>query len=530
MNSLLSTFVGNGERGTLFVNYRIDECLVFIDTSIQLETKFQPSIDFDFNRVCFGDSTLIVNQSIFNRDSAGFSLVIEGLESFNESQETFLTLLPNNPDSRQVIVDIDESGCSDRDTFSINNLISPTAEFNIDPVCENDFLAIDNLSSNTSLNSEFLVTVDGIESLFALDSEFILMDTLPDGNYPLNIIVDNQNGCTDTLETNVVIDSVTYVSFDNLESSYCTGDRSEILIASTVGGDFEGPFVEEIGNGEVIFNPTSTGTNIPVSYTFINDLSCTDTSIQFVDTIFASPMIELSGLDPAYCAMDDVSVLGINQLIADNSTFEVLRDGIFIDMQTTLMYEFDPVLPGVYDFRNIYESVDGCRDTLISTTLVNPLPMVTLDTVAVIEPTEVITIGNTSMPDSDVDYLWSNGADSATIDVSLPGIYFVNAINISTGCIGRDTISIKYDIEIETDLVNIQLSPNPTMDIVTLTTSELVQDIRLVNVFGEVVTINGQSSFSTNQLGELTLDMSNQNAGYYYILIPDIGSILLLKI
>ena len=529
-NSIITVNVGNGESITITANYFIEDCMESVDTSFEIATMFSPEPVFNFTEVCSGDNTVVSNQSIFDRDSANFSLTIDNLISYDTSQDSFVLLLPNNPDTRSVFVEITESGCTTRDTFIVNNKVNPSANFELDQVCENEFLVINNLSSNTILNSEYAVSVGGFSNTYSSAQEFVLSDTLPDGSYPLTIEVDNRNGCIDTFNIDVVVDSVTYVSFDNLDLSYCTSQESDILVASVQGGEFSGQYVTDLDNGEGIFVPTGVGADIPITYTFRNTLSCTDVVTQSVDTVYASPSIELSGLDSAYCAMDMESNLIVNQSIENNSTYEIWRDGTFIDMQNSLIYEFDPVIAGDYEILNVYESQDGCVDSLLSTTIVNALPMVTLDSVSIIMPSDVITIGNTSMPEPNVEYLWSTGSESATIDVDQPGIYIINAINVMTGCIGSDTISIKYDIDIETDLVKIQLSPNPTMDIVTISTSEPVQGIRLINVFGEEVIINGQSIFSTDISGMLSIDMSNQESGYYYILIPDIGSFLLLKI
>jgi len=529
-DSLINVAVGNGEILTITANYFIQDCNEPIDTSFELATRFSPESVFNFTEVCSGDSTVVNNQSLFDRDSADFSLTIDNIASYDESQDSFIVLLPNNPDNRSVFVEISESGCTTRDTFMISNKLNPSAGFDIRQVCENELLVISNMSSGINLNSEYSVSVAGFANTYSSASEFTLSDTLPDGSYPLMIIVDNRNGCVAEFNIDVDVDSVTYVSFDNLDSSYCTSEESEILVASVAGGLFSGPFVNDLGNGEGVFLPAGIGANIPIKYTYTNLLSCTDSITQSVDTVFASPVIELSGLNMAYCAMDMESILKVNQSIENNSTYEVWRDGTLIGMQTSLTYEFDPIIAGSYEILNVYESVDGCIDSLMSMTIVNALPMVTLDSVSIITPSDVISIGNTSMPEPNVEYLWSNGSESATIEVDQPGIYIINAINVLTGCIGSDTISIKYDIDIETDLVKIQLSPNPTMDIVNISTSEPVQDIRLINVFGEEVNINGQSLFSTDQLGMLSIDMSNQESGYYYILIPNLGSFLLLKI
>ena len=160
----------------------------------------------------------------------------------------------------------------------------------------------------------------------------------------------------------------------------------------------------------------------------------------------------------------------------------------------------------------------------------HPLPVVGLDSLEVIIPGETIVIGNTASSGPDVSFLWSNGSSSPSIEVNNPGIYIIEGINTISGCSAKDTIKVEYDSTIESELVEIQISPNPTMDNVTVKTSQQINSIRVVNVFGEEISFNGSILQNTNQNGELILDFNNKVNGYYYILIPDIGNFLLVKI
>jgi len=89
---------------------------------------------------------------------------------------------------------------------------------------------------------------------------------------------------------------------------------------------------------------------------------------------------------------------------------------------------------------------------------------------------------------------------------------------------------VKFDASLETELIGIHISPNPTLGQLTITLTSSAQNIRVVNAFGEAVSLAGTDSFSTNADNDLTLDISNQPPGYYYVLIPNYGNFLVLKV
>jgi|GEM_PF-7114109 len=529
-NPTLNWFVSNGDSAIITSNYSIPDCQISIDTTFTIATFFSPVSNFNTQESCFGERTIINNDSDFNRNISTFSLEVEGVETFNDVLDTYQFLIPENGTERNVYVEISQDGCVTRDTFIVSTLITPTADFNFEKTCENELLEINNLSTDVTLNSTYTFNISG--NVFPYNSEtiFTIPDMFPDGNYNIASIVDNGNGCKDTLELEVEIDMVTYVNYQNLEMTYCQFEESDILIASVSGGNFTGQFINDFNNGSAVFLPTDTGSNIPITYTYTNDLLCTDSYTETVDTIYPKPMIILSGLDSTYCELDSASELSINQTITDNSRYEILKNGQLFDSENSLNYEFDPIEAGAYEIINTYSNLDGCLDTLLSNTTVNSNPNVSVDSLIVLIPGESIIIGNNSAPEPNVEYIWSNSSNSSNIEISEPGIYIISAENIITGCMTSDTATVQYDATIETEVINIEINPNPTQSSITLTLDQQKQGIRIIDVYGLPVTINGQSEFNTDANGILNIDLTNQVSGYYYLLIPDIGNFLLLKI
>lgn len=526
----ISVWVPNGDSVLVTALFTTEGCSELVDTTLTVATRFTPELSFEPSLVCFGDSTTITDNSLFDENSATFMMTVEGLTTFSEIAPTYSVLLPDNTDVRNVFVEVDQEGCAAFDTFTIANKLLPSAGIELTPTCENEFLSIINASANVAPNASYAIAIGGNTYTYAPSPTFTLPDTLPHGVYDLSTIVENNNGCSDTLSLTVTIDSVTYVTFTNLDEAYCENQDVSLLQANVNSGTFSGPFITDLLNGTADFIPTDTLSDFEVIFSFTNALSCTDTYRQTVDIVHPKPQLVLAGLASAYCEADEPTILSLNQTIEANSIFEVSRDDTSVDQVTSLTYVFDPVLSGSYEVLNIYTDENGCFDSLRNFTVVNPLPMVEVDSLTTITPGEFITIGNTGGPETNVDYLWSNGSNSSSTSISEPGIYVITAFNTVTGCEAADTARLQYDSEIETDLLTISIGPNPTSDQLTIQADEQISGIMIINAFGETVTVNGQSTLATDLSGMLTLSLATLQSGYYYILIPNLGNFLIIKI
>lgn len=535
MDSIIKVFVGNGDSTALIVNYFTFGCSSISDT-IRLTTEFKPVPDFSSSLVCFGDSTIITNASVFDSTIASFSLEIEGLNTFNNTQDKFALVLPENVDQRNVFVEITEGNCMSRDTFVIQNKLVPIAIFDVEQTCENELLKILNQSTETTSNTTYEIQINNKSNTFSNAIFFTINDTIPNGVYSLLGITDNENGCIDSFEIlNVEIDSVTYVSFTGLDDEYCESQDFSNLQANISAGQFQGQFIEDAGGGQATFTPTSPATSIPITLTYTNTMQCTDSETQTVPVIHPKPQLVLDGLEDAYCELDPASGLILTDTLENavsplSFEFEIIKDGQLFDTEESLTYNFDPLSFGSYTIINTYTDNNGCFDIITNTTTVNPLPIVEVDSLIVITPGETIIIGNLAGTETNVNYSWSDGSVFSTLDIDQPGIYILQAMNSLTGCEASDTAKVEYDVSIETDLVQIQISPNPTQDLLNISIEKEVQNILLVDVLGEPVSLNGSKTFNTNMQGELKLDLSNQGAGYYYLIIPNVGNFLIVKL
>jgi len=529
IDSLIKIIGTNGERIQIQINYSIEDCYNSIDT-VLVGSKFQPQANFNSSEVCFGDTTLLFNNSQVDTTEYSFLLDVGGIGSFIVAQDTFKIYLPLNGDSREVFVEINQEDCIDTFVYSIKNNLLPSLNFQGTKTCENEFLKITNSSSDLTQDHLYSFSIFNKEYTSGQFDQYVLSDTFPNGIYDIIGVVDNQNGCSDSLILEVTIDSVTYVTFEGLEATYCELQDSSLLIGSISGGQFSGQFVSDFNNGSARFGPTSQASNIRITYTYENNLLCTDIDTQFVQFVYPKPFLELENLSNSYCLFDPLDTIKLNQNNQLTSRFEILKDGQFFDSLYTLNYLFNPDMVGVYEILNVYTDENGCFDSLLNTTTVNSLPSIALDSIIIIRPGEIITLGDDSAMEINVNYEWSNGSILSSIDVDQPGIYILEAIKTETNCMASDTVKVAFDPLIETKLADIQIGPNPTSDIVTISFSSFIQNIKLIDVFGESISLNGSKFFNTDNNGELILNLSNQSPGYYYLLVPDIGNFLIVKI
>ena len=130
---------------------------------------------------------------------------------------------------------------------------------------------------------------------------------------------------------------------------------------------------------------------------------------------------------------------------------------------------------------------------------VNPLPVVDFgtDTISVSE-NDLPVVLNPGV--TGIEYLWSTGDTTATIEVNTSDDYFVTVTN-ENGCIGYGEVYVEVRVGIsETKLENaVSIYPNPTKGLLNISTKGVkIKQIRVYNAIGKLIkTYEIQSSNST---------------------------------
>ena len=165
----------------------------------------------------------------------------------------------------------------------------------------------------------------------------------------------------------------------------------------------------------------------------------------------------------------------------------------------------------------------GTLNDEINLTL-NPLPIVDfgIDTISVAGNAVPVTL-NPGV--TGIEYLWSTGDTTETIEVSTTDLYSVSVTN-SDGCIGYGDVYVEVRVGIsETDISNsIVLFPNPTNGLLNISTNDIkVKQFTVYNAIGKLIT-----TFDTHE-SHNTYNTSGLSEGIYFIKIETIDNKYVIK-
>lgn len=196
-------------------------------------------------------------------------------------------------------------------TFIICNYV-PKPDFTSDTVCFNSPTTLTDLSTDLDTSANFTYNWD-------FDSNGISDDTTEGntihifsspGTHTVTLIVNNLNGCVDTVIKTIYVDSLPVVSLVLSDDTLCKLDTLVLSGGTPAGGIYSGPGVY---NGIFYADSTSAGYKT-ITYTYINSDSC---SAQATKAVFVNNCTGIS----------DLATVSLNVSIHPNpfSEFAVLK-------------------------------------------------------------------------------------------------------------------------------------------------------------------------------------------------------------
>jgi hypothetical protein len=195
-------------------------------------------------------------------------------------------------------------------------------------------------------------------------------DPIATGNIDITYYYTDGNGCSDTSIQSVTVHPLPTVSFSGLAAEYCFGENQDTLIGSQTGGTYLGNGITDNANGTAYFDPTVSDT-YDITYFYTNANGCIDTALQSV-TVHPLPVVDYAGLSTDLCVMEDPDTLVGNQAPAGSffgGTIVDQGDGTGI---------FTPLTDGIYNIYYAYTDGNGCRDSIMYSVTVHPLPVVSI--------------------------------------------------------------------------------------------------------------------------------------------------------
>jgi hypothetical protein len=503
------------------------------DTVYTIKNIFSPQVSVTSIPICYGDSTAIINSSIFTNKVDSVITNIEGFPKFL-SKSSFKVFLDKNGENRTLKMKIIEGVCQDSQTLIISNKLQPTAAFQSLKTCENQKLKIKNNSDGVLATTSYMLKYLSISNTFTNIAEFELPDTLKAGIVNLQGIVINENGCKDTSIISAKIDSVDYVNFMLNDLFYCENQDVALLTGlaiktnNKINGQFIGQFILNLGMGDAEFRPLAAGINIPITFSYTNQSGCKDEATKFVKEVYKKPSLLLDGLKDRYCQFDNPSELILNQT-QGNSTYQVFNNNQLIESLNAFKYNFIPDINGNFKVRVDFKDLNDCTNFIEKFTVVNPLPSIDLGDTLILEPGTSKIIG-TQIIEPFVTYEWSTQDVNSSIEVFLPGIYKIYALNSLTSCENEDSINVVYNETIFNQFLKIKIFPNPTIDIINIEIGKSINNIEILNIFGIPQILNNVSKFQTDSNGKLSLNLSQLEKGNYVLKIPEIGNFIIVRI
>lgn len=189
-------------------------------------------------------------------------------------------------------------------------------------------------------------------------------------------------GYTVCVNTGVTVHPLPTASFTGLGGSYCINATPVTLTGNYIpSGTFSGnPGVIDNLNGTATFNPALAGAGGPftVTYSYTDPNGCSSSASQSV-TVRPLPFVNFAGLAAQYCVnANPVSITG-NQ--APYGSF----NGTGITSSSNGVGVFNPSVAGAggpYSITYSYTDIYGCSKDTTKTTMVNPLPVVSISGLA----------------------------------------------------------------------------------------------------------------------------------------------------
>lgn len=263
--------------------------------------------------------------------------------------------------------------CESSITYPVNVITSPSASFNVQA---NDGCIPNTVGfTNTSTNFNFIFWDFG-DGNFSAQSSPSHTYTEP-GNYVVEVIVENNVGCRDSISQIVQAFPVPVANFDILTVDSC-GLPSQATFGNTSVGSVS--YLWNFGNGvtSTLTNP-SVFYDVPSTY-FVklvatNQYGCQDSIIKDL-TIFQPPVADFVVSEMSLC--EGESFVGTSLSTQADSVRWFMGDGNELT-GNAILYEYED--PGNYFITMVAYGEGGCSDTMFATqpVVINVTPIANFD-------------------------------------------------------------------------------------------------------------------------------------------------------
>lgn len=330
-----------------------------------------PVADFDADSVCLGSGTSFTDLSAPSALISDFRWNFGDGSPLVTSQNPVHFYADDSVYSASLRVE-NTLGCFDEITQLVIVHETPTADFTFETECANDTVAFQSaaFSRNGNVTAWDWDFDDGQTS--DLENPNKVFSTA--GLYQVNLRVADDKGCEDDITLPVAIDTIPVAQFT--ATTECEGDAT-------------------------IFTNTSFGRSNPLStfeWRFGNGATSNDENPTYEYPVFGIYQVSLTVTDAGGCSHTVTNTVEVKELpevdfVADTACFGQVTT--FTDQTRSIggrlngwSWDFDDGAGDVvqnpthlfgdqdsYDVRLEVDDINGCRNTIIKTVLVNPLPI-----------------------------------------------------------------------------------------------------------------------------------------------------------
>ena len=329
------------------------------------------------------------------------------------------------------------AGCIDSILTEVTTFPRKELNFSLDSVCLGNDINIMNNSSPSDLTVDYSWNFgDGLTS--RNESPQKVYQTT--GVFEIELKTLTDKGCLDSMSQNVVIYELPVAQF----SIHDTCENSTVLLTNTSS---------ILGNSVLSFNwnwddNTNSSDKFPIksfeefgSYdvglVVTSEHQCKDSTVQKV-AIFGSPVVDFNV--ESVCKGEEAAFLNSTS-ISDGSGLNYAWDfdlGVITSSLKSPRQEYDT--SGIFDITLYVNTVEGCKDQLTKQLEIFELPDIDLEeNIGTCAGSYTLDVSN-----SGIEFLWSDGSENATLEVSNSGSYSVLVTDLNN-CQNRANTTVSLN-------------------------------------------------------------------------------------
>lgn len=477
------TLTGNGITGNNFnaydagvgqhtITYTYTEGVCDWDTSVTVDVVIAPVADAGPDTsFCNGESAIIGVASISGytyswTPTTGLDDATIANPQVNLSN-TGTTVLTTD-----YVVDVEsDAGCLGTDTVTVTVYPSPTAEFDFNDECYNTpVMFIDQSQVSVGTIDAYYWDFDDFNTSALANPT---NNYISPGTYDVSLVVESDNGCTDTVEHTVEVFNNPQADFDYF--NVCPNEAADFTNTSTSLSGNITDYYWDFGDNANTSTASDPNNNYPIAGPYNVMLAvetnhgCVDTIIQAI-TVYNDPTANFNVQN----VCQDVAATFNNFSVSPSGTI-TQWDWIFGDGDSLSSNSGNPVShqyanDSTYTVELIVTTQYGCDDTIQKDVVIFPIPAAefTFDSVCYLVPTTFMDISDAT-PGVIDQWNWNfGGVGSSNIqhpqfEFPGPGAYAVIlSVETDSGCAdATEHPIIVYDLP-EPDFTSNKVCVNDT--------------------------------------------------------------------